>query len=69
MIVTNSQPVPSEPRSMEEQRRHNVQKHQAVFSLDWPTWKKFIYALDIKEPLIPHRVSEATTVSAGGWYG
>jgi hypothetical protein len=52
-----------------EKRQNNVQKHQAVFSLDWPTWKKLIDAFDINEPLIPHRVAEATTVSAGGWYG
>ncbi|KAF2465696.1 Nse4-domain-containing protein [Lindgomyces ingoldianus] len=61
--------VPSAPHSLQEQRERNVQKHQAVFSIDWPTWKKLIEAFDIKEPLIPHRVAEETNVSAGAWYG
>ena len=66
---TNHGPVPSEPHTVQEQREKHVQKHQAVFSLDWPTWRKLIRAFDIKQPLIPHRVSEETTVLAGGWYG
>ncbi|KAF2742848.1 Nse4-domain-containing protein [Sporormia fimetaria CBS 119925] len=61
--------VPAEKRTIEEQRKKNIQKHQAVFSLDWPTWKKLIQAFDIKEPLIPHRVPEETNVGTGGWYG
>ncbi|KAF2187365.1 Nse4-domain-containing protein [Zopfia rhizophila CBS 207.26] len=61
--------VPSQPHSIQEQREQNVQKHQAVFSLDWPTWKTLIEAFDIKEPLIPYRVQEETAVSAGAWYG
>jgi hypothetical protein len=61
--------VPSAPFSLQEQRDKHVQKHQAVFSLDWPTWKKLIDAFDIKEPLIPHRAPEQTALAAGGWYG
>jgi hypothetical protein len=61
--------IPAEPHSVQQHREQNVMKHQAVFSLDWPTWKKLIRAFDIKNPLIPHRESEEATVSAKGWYG
>ncbi|ORY05159.1 Nse4 C-terminal-domain-containing protein [Clohesyomyces aquaticus] len=59
---------PCEPHTLQEQREMNLQKHQAVFTMDWPTWKKLIEAFDIKTPLIPHRKPEETTVAAGAWY-
>lgn len=62
-------PVPEEPRNLQQQRELHVEKHQAIFSLDWPTWKTLIKAFDIKVPLIPHRVPDETNVTAGGWYG
>ncbi|KAF2875218.1 Nse4 C-terminal-domain-containing protein [Massariosphaeria phaeospora] len=58
----------TKPFSVQERREQQVQKHQAVFSLDWPTWKKLIEAFDIKTSLIPHREPEVTAVAAGGWY-
>lgn len=60
--------VPAAPRGVSEQREDNVQKHQAVFSLDYPTWQMFIEAFDITEPLIPHRENEETNVGSNGWY-
>ncbi|EUC41463.1 hypothetical protein COCMIDRAFT_106080 [Bipolaris oryzae ATCC 44560] len=60
--------VPAAPRGVSEQREDNVQKHQAVFSLDYPTWRMFIDAYDIKEPLIPHRESQEANVGSNGWY-
>ncbi|KAF2270188.1 hypothetical protein CC78DRAFT_194720 [Lojkania enalia] len=60
--------VPSAPRSLQEQRQQNVQKHQAIFSIDYQIWKTLIEAFDIREPLIPHRMPEETNVSANGWY-
>lgn len=68
-FLLNLLPVPAKPFTIEEHREQNVQKHQAVFSLDWGTWKKLIQAFSIQEPIIPHRVAEETNVSAGGWYG
>ena len=64
----NSRAVPAEPRGVSEQREDNVQKHQAVFSLDYPSWQLFIRAFDIRSPLIPHRESEPTSVGSNGWY-
>jgi non-structural maintenance of chromosomes element 4 len=49
-------------------REQHIEKQQAIFSLDWPTWKTLVEAFDIKEPLIPHRKPEQTNISAGGWY-
>ena len=60
---------PINPREVQEQREQNVAQHQAVFSLDWSTWKQLVEAFDIEEPLIPHRVSESATVTERGWYG
>lgn len=61
---------PDKPRKIQEKRDQGVSNHQAVFSLDWPTWKGLIKAFDIKEPLIPHRNNdESTTINARGWYG
>ncbi|KAJ4363449.1 hypothetical protein N0V83_009742 [Neocucurbitaria cava] len=60
--------IPEEPHGVSDQRDKNVQKHQAVFSIDYPTWQMFIDAFDIKEPLIPHREQEEATVGSGGWY-
>lgn len=60
--------VPADPHGLSDQREKNVQKHQAVFSIDYPTWQMFIQAFDIKEPLIPHREQEEANVGSGGWY-
>ncbi|KAH7112133.1 Nse4 C-terminal-domain-containing protein [Dendryphion nanum] len=60
---------PSEPHTLQEQRERKIEKHQAVFSIDWPTWKSLINAFDIKQPLIPHRFPEETNLAPGGWYG
>ncbi|KAF2015401.1 Nse4-domain-containing protein [Aaosphaeria arxii CBS 175.79] len=61
--------VPAQPYSVQEQRERKIEKHQAVFRIDWPTWKELIDAFDIKTSLIPHRVDEETNVTSGGWYG
>ncbi|KAE8829372.1 hypothetical protein HRS9122_09187 [Pyrenophora teres f. teres] len=60
--------LPAEPRGVSAQREDNVQKHQAVFSLDYPSWQMFIQAFGIRVPLIPHRESEQTSVGSNGWY-
>ncbi|KAI9832160.1 MAG: hypothetical protein M1819_004511 [Sarea resinae] len=60
----------SEPRKKSEIREQGVQKHQAVFSIDYATWEDIIEALNIRESVIPDRKSEdAAPVSATGWYG
>jgi hypothetical protein len=60
--------VPAQAHEIAEQRENNVQKNQAVLSIDYATWKMFINAFDIQEPLIPHRELEDGNIAAGGWY-
>ncbi|KAF2629427.1 Nse4-domain-containing protein [Macroventuria anomochaeta] len=59
--------APAAPRGVSEQRDQGAQKHQAVFSIDYPVWQMFIKAYDIREPLIPHRVQEEDNGGAR-WY-
>jgi hypothetical protein len=59
--------APAAPRGVSEQRDQGAQKHQAVFSIDYPTWQMFIEAYSIREPLIPHRVQEEDNGGAR-WY-
>ncbi|KAF2686417.1 Nse4-domain-containing protein [Lentithecium fluviatile CBS 122367] len=61
--------IPAEARTLSDQREHNVEKHQAIFSIDWPTWQALIEAFDIRKPLIPHRIPDEANVRPGGWHG
>ncbi|KAI9825134.1 MAG: nuclear protein, partial [Thelocarpon impressellum] len=45
------------PHTAAEIREQNVQKQQAILSLDHKTWKALIRAYDISEPMIPDRGS------------
>ncbi|KAI4945448.1 hypothetical protein J4E86_009335 [Alternaria arbusti] len=60
--------LPAAPSGVSEHRERDVQKHQAVFSLDFPSWRMSIEAYDITTPLIPQRQVEEATVGANGWY-
>ena len=60
--------VPATPHGVLDQRDANIQKHQAVFSIDYPTWQMFIDAFDIRESIIPNRELRDVNVSSGGWY-
>lgn len=63
-------PGPAKPRKLNEHRAQNASRHQAVLSIDYPTWQKFIRAFDIKEPVIAHRNEDLQpTQSVRGWYG
>ncbi|KAF9691648.1 hypothetical protein EKO04_010245 [Ascochyta lentis] len=59
--------LPAAPRGISEQRDQSAQKHQAVFSIDYSTWKMFVQAYNIREPIIPHRVQEEEN-SGARWY-
>ncbi|KAM5471827.1 hypothetical protein MauCBS54593_003233 [Microsporum audouinii] len=50
--------LPAEPLRPSEAREQGIQKHQAVFGLDFDTWAQLIETFDIKDPLIPHRDDE-----------
>lgn len=59
-----------DPGNVEERRDKQSSRHQAIFSLNFETWRKLVRAFDIKEPLIPHRDEEhVTQVGNSGWYG
>lgn len=60
-LAVNSEPV-------EQARKRKSTRHQAVFGIDFGTWRELVQAFDIKEPLIPHRTEERTQVQANGWY-
>jgi len=60
---------PSEPKTVSEQHERGAARHQAIFSLDYVTWKKLTKAFDIRTSLIAHRNDEQTTMNAQGWYG
>ncbi|KAI1921329.1 hypothetical protein LOZ64_001611 [Ophidiomyces ophidiicola] len=49
---------PSKPVTASEARDQGIEKFQAVFSLDFETWRDLIEVFDIKKPLIPHRDEE-----------
>jgi hypothetical protein len=51
-----------------EQTKNGGQRHQAIFTLDYDSWEKFIKAFGIKEPMIPNRSDAQTQVGANGWY-
>lgn len=51
-------------------KERGIQKHQAVFHLDYETWEDLIDAYDIERSIISNRKSDQPTqVSASGWYG
>ncbi|EFE42828.1 nuclear protein Qri2/Nse4, putative [Trichophyton verrucosum HKI 0517] len=61
--------LPSQPLLPSEAREQGIQKHQAVFGLDFDTWAQLIETFDIKAPLIPHRDDKAHQApSTGRWH-
>ncbi|EMC99256.1 hypothetical protein BAUCODRAFT_31590 [Baudoinia panamericana UAMH 10762] len=59
----------SNPTSLEEKRERKISNHQAVFALDYSTWKELTHAFEISEPMIPHREDEQPTqLGQRGWY-
>jgi hypothetical protein len=67
-INTDPTTVPAKAHEISQTRESNIQKNQAVLSIDYTTWQMFIEAFDIKEPLIPHRENEEANIAPGGWY-
>ncbi|CAG7957848.1 unnamed protein product [Penicillium olsonii] len=71
-VSTDSRGLPTlhatAPYAPLEAQKRGIQKHQAVFSLDYDTWDQVIELLNLKECVIPHRepTQEETSTS---WYG
>ena len=63
----------TKPRTKEEIKEMGTKNHnkfQAIFHLDFPTWRDIVDAYEIEECVIPHRqTQEEMQVSATGWYG
>ncbi|KAJ5381651.1 uncharacterized protein N7496_004079 [Penicillium cataractarum] len=58
----------AEPYPPHEAQAKRIQKHQAIFSLDFETWADIIKEFNIDECIIPHR--EDTEEGTGQtWYG
>ncbi|KAJ9269936.1 hypothetical protein DTO212C5_3906 [Paecilomyces variotii] len=60
----------AKPYAPSEAQRRGIQKHQAVFSLDFETWRDLIEVYEITESLIPHREEEEHLQNnqRRGWY-
>lgn len=59
----------AKPYAPSEAQRKGVQKHQAIFSLDFETWRDLIEVYGIEESIIPHREEEQHENTGHGWYG
>ncbi|KAE8378596.1 Nse4 C-terminal-domain-containing protein [Aspergillus bertholletiae] len=72
-IQVDSRELPTlhaaKPYAPNEAQKKGVQKHQAIFSLDFETWRDLIEVYDIKESIIPHREEEQHENTGRGWYG
>ncbi|KAK5744911.1 hypothetical protein LTR17_001662 [Elasticomyces elasticus] len=67
----NGQPL-STPEKIKQKkaREKEKSKHQAVFALDFDTWRGLVDAFEIRESMIPHRDESGIGASIGGrgWY-
>ncbi|CEJ60211.1 hypothetical protein PMG11_08794 [Penicillium brasilianum] len=58
----------AEPYPPHEAQAKRIQKHQAIFSLDFETWSSIVEAFRIDECFIPHR-EEIEEGAGQTWYG
>ncbi|KAJ5176671.1 uncharacterized protein N7482_002548 [Penicillium canariense] len=59
---------PTEPYAPHIAQANKIQKHQAIFSLDFETWADLVNVFDIKKSIIAHR-EETQEESGQTWYG
>ncbi|KAJ6107825.1 hypothetical protein N7523_009148 [Penicillium sp. IBT 18751x] len=59
--------IPAIPYAPSEAQRKKIQKHQAVFSLDFETWRELIDVFEIEDSIIPHR-EEQEEETGRGWH-
>ncbi|KAJ5689497.1 nuclear protein Qri2/Nse4 [Penicillium macrosclerotiorum] len=60
--------ISTAPFAPNEAQRMGIQKHQAIFTLDFDTWRDMIETFNIKECIIPHR-EEVQEETGQTWYG
>ena len=69
MLMTVCNVEIKDAQTLEEKRKDKTSRHQAVFALDYATWKGLIEAFEVEEPMIPHRAEEVQApVGERGWY-
>ncbi|OXV08254.1 hypothetical protein Egran_03983 [Elaphomyces granulatus] len=74
-VSTDSRGLPTllaaKPYAPNEAQKKGIQKHQAVFSLDFKTWRELVDTFGITESVIPHRQEEEQIRNERrrGWYG
>jgi len=67
--MTTDPSNPDEDGIGTERRAAAGARHQAVFSLDFPTWQALVESFNITEPVIPDRKDDqGPKVGATGWY-
>ena len=59
----------SKPFAPSEAQKKGIQKHQAVFTLDFDTWQEINEVYGMKDCVIPHREEASQVYSRRGWYG
>lgn len=59
----------SKPFAPSEAQKKGIQKHQAVFTLDFDTWQEINEVYGMKDCVIPHREEGSQVYSRRGWYG
>jgi non-structural maintenance of chromosomes element 4 len=67
MIISEA----ARPYAPNEAQKKGIQKHQAVFSLDFDTWRDLVNTFNLTESIIPHREEEEQVRNEHrrGWYG
>lgn len=58
----------AKPYAPSEAQKQGIQKHQAIFSLDYDTWDDIIKVFNIKKSIIPHR-EETQEETGTSWHG
>ncbi|PWY90889.1 putative nuclear protein Qri2/Nse4 [Aspergillus heteromorphus CBS 117.55] len=55
----------AKPHAPSEAQKKGIQKHQAIFTLDFETWRDLTKVYDIKESIIPHREEDTFKMATG----
>ncbi|KAI5303372.1 hypothetical protein KEM56_007619 [Ascosphaera pollenicola] len=59
---------PTDPETLAEAKKNGIEKHEAIFEIDFKSWKELIDVFNIKESIIPHREEEEGDAMAATWY-
>lgn len=65
VLLSNTFPDGSDPHGPNDARTQSIQKHQAIFSLDFETFEDLIEAFGIREPIITARDEQDAEAQKG----